>query len=168
MFNPVWTCKTCTGDAWERVLKLTDSFMQKEAYLWKYNRELLERAEAAEEELKQMKNKKEFLLTDTTDNILPFAKPALITGGPTGSDGWLKTLDKGSLFLARRKGDKALNFDKYFLVRHFQTMSELYFVTPEGKQITLWVNTLEFSRSVDLGILLEVLEFEREESKDDE
>lgn len=111
------------------------------------------------------------------DKIIDFkeAKLKLLTGGPTGSDDWLTKLEKGSIFLARQKSNKSLPLEKYFLVEHRvgldgTKVTNLLIALPEGKQIDIWVPSVEFSRAVDLYTVLQVVEFEmeKEEEKEDE
>lgn len=109
---------------------------------------------------------KEQVLSDINDtsNVLPFERPKLLTGGnPPADENWLINLPKGSIFLARRKGDKALNLDKYMLLEHDGKFTNLLFALQEGKQVNLWVNNLEFSRAVDYQHTLMQVEFEYEE-----
>ena len=108
---------------------------------------------------------------DKDDNIIDFKKRPqlkLITGGDPPIENWLKTFPKGTIFNARRKGEKALNLDKYMVTQHRTITTELYFVTPDGKQLTFWVPTLEFSRSVDFFEVLGEYEFIEEEQEDDD
>lgn len=113
---------------------------------------------------------KELVLMDKDDNIINFKKKPqlkLITGGDPPIENWLANMPKGTIFNARRKNEKQLNLDKYMVTQHKRVTTELYFVTPDGKQLTFWVPTLEFSRNVEFFEVLGEYEFIEDEEIED-
>src|SRR5690348_14224833 len=85
------------------------------------------------------------------DNVVDFetAKTALITGGPVGEENWLKDLEPGTIFLARRANRGAqdlLALDMYAVLEHLELSTNLLQKIPTGQEVDLWFDTLEFSR----------------------
>lgn len=113
-------------------------------------------------------------LTDNTENVVSISdfrnnsKPALITGGPTGPENWLKTLNPGWVFLARLKAERASPILNQFMVVEHKTLStHLIQHTPDGRRSEPWVNTLEFSRLFDLVEVIAEVEFVYHEEKEE-
>lgn len=89
-------------------------------------------------------------IDDKTDNIINFkdARTALLTGGTTIDDNWLKALPVGTVFLAKRKDQPkdVLVLDMYCVLEHKTVTSNLMQKIPDGRQADFWFRSLEFSR----------------------
>lgn len=89
-------------------------------------------------------------ILEKEDNIVDFstARKALITGGPTGEENWLKLLPKGTMFVCKRRNapKDMLALELYFVLEHKETVSNILQKIPTGQQADLWVDSLEFSR----------------------
>ena len=105
------------------------------------------------------------------DNIIDLnaersARQALLTGGPVGPENWLSTVERGVVFLARPKNSKDLILNKYMLWEHKSQSTNLLWGTPDGKQIDIWVPTLEFSRQFSLHEIIGQVVLEEEQGVD--
>ena len=100
-------------------------------------------------------------------NVVPFAKPS-----SDGTDeNWLAGLEQGTCFLARPKEDpktfaqalqnqqvpgKAMDLMEYHVLKHARVSTLLYLCLPSGQNVRTHVDTLRFSRAMELVDVLGV------------
>ncbi len=100
---------------------------------------------------------------ETTDNVIPLQ---VLTGGKDGTgENWLASLTKGTCFLSRPKVSPTNNpmLDEYHVVFKTDTTTLLYVNRADGTTMRPHVDTLRFSRTMELVKILGVAQEEEEQ-----
>lgn len=102
-----------------------------------------------------MTNTEETDLTDVIDIEKVFPKLKLLQGGKDDPPDWLADLEAGTVFLARARASKEVDWSLYRVV--FRALPEAVFLEwkfPDGKCLDYYVDPRRFSRLMELGKIL--------------
>ena len=87
------------------------------------------------------------------NKVTPFR---LIQGGKEPpSENWLMGLTKDTVFLAREKHSKGIDFNMYCVTFKFKVGVLLTWTLVDDKQVHVYVDSLRFSRNFDLVEIIE-------------
>lgn len=130
--------------AYERVLKQAEDFMKREAKLWKFNADLLRRAEEAEREVKDLKE--EVKATGPKLVLLPGGKEP-----PTTANCWLERFEIGTIFIIQSKNDPMdFTLGLFKLVGVEGIQSKAYILMSPSMEKPIYVNPVRFCNKYSL------------------
>lgn len=99
--------------------------------------------------------------TDLNFRATKYPKLTVATGGkgppeePADAFNWLAELEAGSVFLARARASKEVDYNLYRVV--FRSLPEMVFLEwrfPDGKTLDYYVDPVRFSKMMELGKVL--------------
>jgi hypothetical protein len=108
-------------------------------------------------------------IVDKDNNVIDLAaekqkRLAPATGGGGDGENWLQALELGSVFTARQKVPKGQIrpwlCNLYLLKEKAELSSCIRCKMPDGKDVTFWVHTLDFSRQNDYVETIAVLQYD--------